>query len=110
MKRIRLIVVSYFLFVTACNTAVVAATSTNIPGTATSQATNTPTSSTTAIPAPTLTVTPVPQSMSIAALRAGIYPGSDITVVKELARGSNYHRYYAYYLSEGLKIYALLTI
>ena len=110
MKPIRLIVVNYFLFVTACSTAAVAATSTNIPGTATSQATNTPTSSTAAIPAPTLTVTPVPQPMSIAALRAGIYPGSDITVVKELARGSNYHRYYAYYLSEGLKIYALLTI
>jgi len=43
-------------------------------------------------------------------MRAGSYPGSDITIVKELDRGVNYRRFYAYYLSEGLKIYALLTI
>jgi dipeptidyl aminopeptidase/acylaminoacyl peptidase len=48
--------------------------------------------------------------MSIIALRNGDYPGSEITIVEELDRGSNYRRYYAYYLSEGLKIYALLTI
>ena len=43
-------------------------------------------------------------------MRQGTYPGSDIVIVKELAPGSNYRRYYAYYLSEGLKIYALLTV
>jgi len=43
-------------------------------------------------------------------MRAGVYPGSEISVVKELDRGSNYRRYYTYYLSEGSKIYALLTI
>ncbi len=59
-------------------------------------------------PAPT--ATPVPHPMSIIALRNQEYPGSDITVVKELERGVNYRRYYVYYLSEGLKIYALLTI
>lgn len=63
---------------------------------------------------PTLTLVPtatsIPNPMSIIALRNGVYPGSDITIVKELTRGSNYRRYYAYYLSEGLKIYALLTI
>ncbi|MBI5954018.1 MAG: alpha/beta fold hydrolase [Chloroflexi bacterium] len=48
--------------------------------------------------------------MSIIALRAGDYPGSEITIVKELDKGSNYRRYYVYYLSDGLKIYALLTI
>lgn len=48
--------------------------------------------------------------MSISAMRAGDYPGSEIVIEKELTRGSNYRRYYAYYLSEGLKIYALLTI
>lgn len=48
--------------------------------------------------------------MSIAALRAGNYPGSEIIIERELERGANYRRYYAYYLSEGLKIYALLTI
>lgn len=48
--------------------------------------------------------------MNIALMRQGSYPGSDIVIVRELASGSNYHRYYAYYLSEGLKIYALLTV
>ncbi|MCE9647796.1 MAG: alpha/beta fold hydrolase [Chloroflexi bacterium] len=48
--------------------------------------------------------------MSIPALRLGNYPGSQITIVKELQKGGNYRRYYAYYLSEGLKIYALLTV
>lgn len=56
------------------------------------------------------TANPVPHPMSIIAMRAGEYQGSEITIVKELDKGSNYRRYYAYYLSEGLKIYALLTI
>ncbi len=64
----------------------------------------------TALPTPTFTATPVPHPMSIEALRAGSYPGSDIVIVEELERGANYRRYYAYYLSEGLKIYALLTV
>ena len=38
------------------------------------------------------------------------YPGSDIVVERELERGANYRRYYAWYQSEGLKIYGLLTI
>lgn len=71
---------------------------------------------------PTLTATPGPSAtlpegataalfpMSIAAMRQGDYPGSEITVDEELAQGANYRRYYVYYLSEGLKIYALLTV
>ncbi len=84
----------------------------NIPATAT----QTPPPSQAKIPANTATVTPpptptpVPYPMSIIALRNGSYPGSEITIVKELTRGLNYRRYYAYYLSEGLKIYALLTV
>lgn len=65
-----------------------------------------PTATFTALP----TATPVPHAMSIIALRNQEYPGSEITIVKELDRGINYRRYYVYYLSEGLKIYALLTI
>jgi dipeptidyl aminopeptidase/acylaminoacyl peptidase len=61
-------------------------------------------------PTITLTPTPTPNPMSIQALRAGTYPGSDIVIENELAPGSGYHRYYASYLSEGLKIYALLTV
>ena len=64
----------------------------------------------TVTPTVTFTPTPPPHPMTIEALRAGSYPGSDIVIEKELDRGANYRRYYAYYLSEGLKIYALLTM
>ncbi|MBI3242941.1 MAG: alpha/beta fold hydrolase [Chloroflexi bacterium] len=48
--------------------------------------------------------------MMIEAARLVDYPGSDIVIEKELKRGVNYRRYYASYLSDGLKIYALLTV
>jgi dipeptidyl aminopeptidase/acylaminoacyl peptidase len=48
--------------------------------------------------------------MYILAMRQTPYPGSDIQIENELERGANYSRYYASYLSEGLKIYGLLTI
>jgi dipeptidyl aminopeptidase/acylaminoacyl peptidase len=48
--------------------------------------------------------------MSIEYMRAQKYPGSDIVIQSELERGANYHRYYAWYESEGLKIYGLLTV
>jgi dipeptidyl aminopeptidase/acylaminoacyl peptidase len=38
------------------------------------------------------------------------YPGSDIIIEETLDPGSNYERHIVSYLSEGLKIYALLTI
>ncbi len=59
---------------------------------------------------PTQTPSPTPNPMSIQAMRAAIYPGSDIFIEKELDPGANYRRFYAYYLSEGLKIYGLLTV
>jgi dipeptidyl aminopeptidase/acylaminoacyl peptidase len=43
-------------------------------------------------------------------MRQKSYPGSQIIIEQELERGDNYSRYYAYYLSEGLRIYGLLTI
>lgn len=69
-------------------------------------------------PAPTATFTPsqTPTAtatlfpMSIAALRQRAYPASAITREEELPRGANYRRFYASYLSDGLRIYALLTI
>ena len=48
--------------------------------------------------------------MSIDYMRQQTYPGSEITVEQELESGANYDRYIVSYLSEGLKIYALLTI
>lgn len=48
--------------------------------------------------------------LSIASLRSEDYPGSDIIIEQTLSPGSNYNRYIASYKSEGLKIYALLTV
>jgi dipeptidyl aminopeptidase/acylaminoacyl peptidase len=43
-------------------------------------------------------------------MRGQEYPGSEIVIEKKLDAGSNYQRYLASYQSEGLKIYALLTV
>ena len=43
-------------------------------------------------------------------LRKRDYPASKITVTKTLTPGSNYKRFIAYYLSDGLKIYGLYTV
>ena len=58
----------------------------------------------------TPSATPMLFPMAIEAMRQGFYPGSPIVFVEELDPGLNYRRYYTYYLSEGLKIYALLTV
>ncbi|MFN8495458.1 MAG: alpha/beta fold hydrolase [Caldilineaceae bacterium] len=50
------------------------------------------------------------QSLTIANMRQRVYPGSAITIEQTLAPGVNYSRYIASYRSEGLKIYALLTV
>lgn len=64
----------------------------------------------TAVP-PTPRPTPTPVSrLSIDYLRQQEYPGSEIVIEQKLAAGSNHDRYIASYLSEGLKIYALLTV
>jgi uncharacterized protein len=51
-----------------------------------------------------------PHPLSIESLRQGEYPGSDLTLEQELPNGSNYKRQIVSYKSEGLKIYALLTV
>ena len=84
--------------------------------TTTTTPTPTPTNTRTQTPSPaftfthTSTATPIPHPMEIEAMRRGSYLGSDITLDKELERGVNYRRYYAWYESEGLRIYGLLTI
>ncbi|QLG09775.1 alpha/beta fold hydrolase [Deinococcus sp. D7000] len=50
------------------------------------------------------------QPISIPALRAREYPGSRLTVVRTLNAGSNYSRQVVSYQSDGLKIFALLTV
>ena len=111
----RLYLFSMILLLIACSTQSPQPTATPLAST-TAAATQTSPPSQTSLPTATATftpfptATPVPYPMSIIAMRNGDYPGSQITIVKELDRGLNYRRYYSYYLSEGLKIYALLTI
>ncbi len=48
--------------------------------------------------------------MAIEAMRQRDYPGSEIIIEETLDAGRNYERYIASYISEGNKIYGLLTI
>ncbi len=87
--------------------AVPVSTSTPIqqPPTPTYTPQNTPTS------LPTFTPTPTPpHPLSIAWLRGQEYPGSEIVIEQTLEPGSNYNQFITSYQSEGLKIYALLTV
>ncbi|MBP6180289.1 MAG: alpha/beta fold hydrolase [Anaerolineales bacterium] len=115
MKRPLLLVLMTLLFLAAC--AAQPEPPSNLPeAEVQSTATETALPVNTVLPTSTFTVTPLPTAtpvmypMSIPFMRNGQYPGSEITIVKELDKGLNYRRYYSYYLSEGLKIYALLTI
>jgi uncharacterized protein len=81
--------------------------------TPTAAPTNTPTASPTAslTVSPTATATATPLNpLSVAFMRQQSYPGSDIVIEQKLTAGSNYQRYIASYLSEGLKQYGLLTV
>lgn len=55
------------------------------------------------------TVSPL-NALTIEAMRQKIYPGSPLVIEQTLSDGSNYHQYIASYISEGLKIYGLLTV
>lgn len=68
----------------------------------------TPSPSATATQTPTPTATPHP--LTIEAMRQGQYPGSEIVFEQRLDPGANYSRHLVSYQSEGLKIYALMTI
>lgn len=48
--------------------------------------------------------------LSISFMRIKRYEGSPFVIEETLPDGSNYHRYIVSYLSEGLKIHALLTV
>lgn len=48
--------------------------------------------------------------LQISEMRKKIYPGSEITIEQELGIKNNYKQYLASYMSEGLKINALLTV
>src|SRR5260370_15331530 len=48
--------------------------------------------------------------LAIDAMRQRDYPGSDLVIERTLSPGSNYQQYVASYQSDGLKIFALLTV
>lgn len=48
--------------------------------------------------------------LTIQSLRNGKYPGSDLKIEETLDSGVNYSRYIASYISEGNKIFGLLTV
>jgi dipeptidyl aminopeptidase/acylaminoacyl peptidase len=87
---------------------------TNLPDNIPATPTPSPQPAATVLPSSTATITPTPtptqHPMFIEAMRQTPYPGSEIVIEEELERGVNYSRLYAYYHSEGLKIYGLLTI
>ncbi len=70
-------------------------------------ATRIPSATTTLRPEPT--ATPLNPS-TIPALRARDFPGSELVIQQTLTPGANYQRYIASHLSDGLKIYGLLTV
>lgn len=59
---------------------------------------------------PILSSQALPVPLSIAAMRSRTYPGSDIIIEQKLSPGTNYDQYLTSYQSDGLKIYALLTV
>ena len=101
------------LALNACGTNAPAALSTPVSlpsSTATALPTPLPTETPTATPLPPPTATPFLNPLQIDAMRARDYPGSDIVIESTLDPGVNYARYYVSYLSDGLKIYALMTV
>jgi dipeptidyl aminopeptidase/acylaminoacyl peptidase len=111
MLRVRLITL-LALALTACGVEPppTAAPTGIIPIIAAATSTPPPTATPTPTPTATFTPTPTPHPLTISVMRQREYPGSDITIEQVLEPGSNYSRYLASYQSEGLKIYALLTV
>jgi fermentation-respiration switch protein FrsA (DUF1100 family) len=91
------------------NTATMVPSLTQRP-TASPSPSSTPEPSATSTATITATSTPTLHPMNILAARQTAYPGSSITIEETLEPGANYYRYYAWYESQGLKIYGLLTI
>jgi uncharacterized protein len=99
------------LALNACGTSVAASPSTQTllpPPTISPAPTEPPAPVSTSTPLPT--ATPIPHPLEINGMRAREYPGSDIVIENVLDPGVGYNRYYVSYLSEGLKIYALMTV
>lgn len=69
-----------------------------------------PTATATPSPTATITPTPTPHPLSIEALRSRDHPGGRIELHEVLEPGANYRRLLVSYPSDGLRIFALLTV
>lgn len=86
-------------------------TATRMPATLRAMATAIPATATPAVtPSATPTATPTPYPLSIPSLRQRDYPGSDLTIEQTLTPEHDYSRYIVSYQSDGLRIYALMTV
>jgi dipeptidyl aminopeptidase/acylaminoacyl peptidase len=109
----RIVLVMLILLIAACSNPVETLSpepTETSTATLTPTASQTPTATSTYTPTPSSTPTPTPHPLTITSMRERSYPGSKITIVETLTPGANYNRYIASYQSEGLTIYALLTI
>lgn len=110
-----MILTSFTVLATACNNQTEPLPS-DLPATVTPTALSSPSPSTTPTPtatftpAPSSTPTPTPHPLAIPAMRDREYPGSDINIIETLSPGNNYSRSIISYQSDGLTIYAMLTI
>ena len=105
---------------TAVATQVVVTTARAVPDasptaapTAADAATATPPPTATLVPEPTPppTATPTPtHSLMIEVMRRQAYPGSNLVIERTFDPAATYSRHIAHYDSEGLRIYALLTV
>ena len=77
--------------------------------TATATATGTATTTPTATSTPTATATPR-HPLDVEAMRQRTYGESDLTIEATLTWGPGYQRFIVSYLSDGYKIYALMTV
>ena len=59
---------------------------------------------------PTLPATLDSYPLSITAMQASAYPGSDIVIERTLSPGLDYNRYIVSYQSDGLILFGLLTV
>ena len=90
-------------------------TATPLPATPTPTMTQTPTATVTETPTATATPTATrwsaePHPLQIEVMRQQSYPGSEIIFEQTLEPEETYNKYVVSYQSDGLKIYALMTV
>ena len=114
------VIIFAFLLLAACsnppaptivaNIAATAAPTSTPTATLTPMPTATPTPTVTPTPTNTPTPTPIPNPLNVEWMRQQSYPGSDLTIERELAAGPNYRQYVASYQSDGNTNFGLLAI